>query len=92
MATEDHDLDHNFNFRTGRHMDKYDHKFVPDAYGVCRRCGEERHPSPGKSEPEEPSDFEGKEACTCLPLPEPPGDDCPAHGESSVCEAQTDGD
>lgn len=25
----------------------FDHKFEPGAYGVCRRCGEEKHPAPG---------------------------------------------
>lgn len=26
---------------------RYDHKYEPGAYGVCRRCGDERHPGPG---------------------------------------------
>jgi hypothetical protein len=24
----------------------YDHAYEPGAYGVCRRCGEEKHPNP----------------------------------------------
>jgi hypothetical protein len=30
-----------------REASSFDHAYEPGAYGVCRRCGEEKHTGPG---------------------------------------------